>query len=212
MPVDHRNKPDGRRLLAMTVGHEADWSAAALEIEARTDAELDAFAEQAATILGKRQTLPTRSVRDVLRTALAEVRTAWSRAQLPNVEDDRERHIIGEADVLTEPHPPGRPTILYCSIELLHRGNLLHLIGLRRYVEIVRKRPRSSRVGFNLDGQSIGWATDMREGRGWTATAYVDHPMQEAHVGVFETPELAAEAVGRIGFTPSYLRRGKGVV
>ncbi|HXE45395.1 MAG TPA: hypothetical protein VN635_09355 [Conexibacter sp.] len=135
MPDDHGNNPAGRRLLATPVGHEPEWSAGAQRIEALTTAELDAFAEQASAILGKRRTLPARSVRDVLRTALAEVRTAWSRAQLPNDEDTRERHIIGDADVLTEPHPPGRRTILYCSVELLHYAGVLDLLGVRGYVE-----------------------------------------------------------------------------
>jgi hypothetical protein len=66
-------------------------------------------------------------VRQRLRDAINELRVALRCSDDPK--DNRERLILSRADVLAEPHPRGRRTILYCSLELLDRVGILDILG-----------------------------------------------------------------------------------
>jgi hypothetical protein len=48
---------------------------------------------------------------------------------LPNEQDHRERHVLGKADVLMEPHARERRTFLSDFIELLDHVGVLEVLG-----------------------------------------------------------------------------------
>jgi hypothetical protein len=124
--VDEREM---RLLLAMPAGHEPDWSAADALVAQTSDEALEQLAPECSAILGKRVVLSTVVLRQRLHDALAELRAAMDGALLPNEQDNRERHVLGGADVLMEPHPRDRRTFLASFIELLDHVGALDVLG-----------------------------------------------------------------------------------
>lgn len=118
-----------RFLLAMPVGHEPDWAAAHALVTGIADEALEQLAPECSAILGKRVVLPVVVLRRRLHDALAELRAAMNGALLPNEQDNRERHVLGNADVLLEPHPRERRTLLLGFIELLDDVGVLDVLG-----------------------------------------------------------------------------------
>jgi hypothetical protein len=118
-----------RFLLAMPVGHEPDWSAARAVVAGISDEALEQLAPECSVILGKRVVLPIAVLRRRLHDALAELRAAMDGALAPNEQDNRERHVLANADVLMEPHPRERRTLLAGFIELLDHVGVLDVLG-----------------------------------------------------------------------------------
>jgi hypothetical protein len=119
-------QPATRLVLAMPAGHHPDWEAASSLVESMTSDELDEFGADAAAVLGKRDTLDAETVRVSLRNALAELASAMCD---PAPVNDRKRQVMDRAEVLVEPHPPGRPTFLYGFIRLLDLVGVLDVLG-----------------------------------------------------------------------------------
>jgi hypothetical protein len=88
---------------------------------------LEAFAGQVAATWRQRAIPDAAIVQQRLRDAISELRVALRCSGSP--EDSRERLILSRADVLAEPHPRGRRTFLYCSLELLDRAGILDILG-----------------------------------------------------------------------------------
>ena len=116
-------------LLALPVGHLPDWSAADAFVDKVSDEALEQLALECSAILGKRVVLSAVVLRRRLHDALAELRAAMDGALLPNERDNRERHVLGNADVLMEPHPRERRTLLVGFIELLDHVGALGVLG-----------------------------------------------------------------------------------
>lgn len=116
-----------RLLLAMPVGHEPNWDAAAAHVESMSSDTLAALAGQVAMSWGQRDIPDETIVRQRLRDAMSELHVALDCSDDPK--DNRERMVLEGADVLAEPHPRGRRTILYISIELLDRAGILDILG-----------------------------------------------------------------------------------
>jgi hypothetical protein len=125
--MDHEQEM--RFLLAMPVGHEPDWPAAHALVARVSDEALEQLAAECSAILGKRVMLSAIVLRQRLRDALAELRAAMDGARLPNERDNRERHVLANTDVLMEPHPRERRTLLVGFIELLDHVGVLAALG-----------------------------------------------------------------------------------
>jgi hypothetical protein len=121
-----------RLVLAMPVGNQPDWSAAKDFVARLSDECLESLAPECSAILGKRVVLPSIVVRQRLDDALAELCAAMDGALLPNEQDHRERRVLGDADVLMEPHPRERRTFLSDFIELLDHVGVLEVLGCAR--------------------------------------------------------------------------------
>jgi hypothetical protein len=118
-----------RLLLAMPVDHEPDWSAANAFVAGLSDTALECLVPESTAILGKRVVLSVAVLRQCLNDALAELHAAMEGALLPNEVDNRERHVLGNADVLLEPHPRERRTFLADFIELLGHVGVLDVLS-----------------------------------------------------------------------------------
>lgn len=118
-----------RFLLAMPVGHQLDWPAARAVVAGLSDEVLERLARECSAILGQRMVLPAAIIRQRLNDALAELRAAMDGALLPNEQDYRERHVLGQLEVLMEPHPPERRTFIVDFIELIEHVGVLDVLG-----------------------------------------------------------------------------------
>jgi hypothetical protein len=118
-----------RFLLAMPAGHEPDWPGAYALVAGISDEVLEQLAPECSAILGSRVVSSAVVLRRRLHNALAELRAAMEGALLPNGRDNRERHVLGNADVLMEPHPRERRTLLVGFIELLDHVGVLDVLG-----------------------------------------------------------------------------------
>jgi hypothetical protein len=118
-----------RFLLAMPVGHQLDWPAASAFVAGLSDEVLERLAPECSAILGQRMVLPAVIIRQRLNDALAELRAAMDGTLLPNEQDYRERHVLGQVEVLMEPHPPERRTFIADFIELMEHVGVLDVLG-----------------------------------------------------------------------------------
>lgn len=118
-----------RFLLAMPVGHEPDWCAAQAFVAGFSNEALEQLAPACSAILGQRVVLSVLVIRQRLYDGLAELRAAMDGALLSKEQDYRERHVLGNADVLMEPHPRERRTWLVGFIELLDHVGVLDVLG-----------------------------------------------------------------------------------
>lgn len=132
-PQDAR--PTTRLVRAMPADHQPDWEAASSLVESMTSDELEELGADDAAVLGKRRALDAETVRVSLRNALAELSAAMYD---PAPSNDRKRRVIEGAEVLIEPHPPGRPTFLYGFIQLLDLVGVLDVLGCQSLCEPVR--------------------------------------------------------------------------
>ena len=133
-----------RLLLAMPVGHDLDWSAAHAFVAGLSDHALDGLAIEASA-------MPVVVLRRRLHDALAELHAAMDGALPPNDQDHRERHVLGNADVLMEPHPRERRTLLAAFIELLDHVGVFDVLGCEALCarEVTGRGPSAS---VPLDG------------------------------------------------------------
>lgn len=137
-----------RLLLAIPAGHEPDWPAADAFVAGISDEALEQLTPECSAILGKRVVLSADVVRRRLQDALAELRVAMHGALLPNEQDHRERHLLGNADVLMEPHPRDRRTFLAGFIDLLDHIGVLDVLGCEALcaAEAAQTRPEPQLV------------------------------------------------------------------
>jgi hypothetical protein len=124
-----------RPVLVIPAGHVPDWTAAKRHVEAMSPETLRDLVDDAARIMGQFW-IDEEIVWQRLRDGLAELRSALRHAgDAPNGLHCTLR-VIGEASVLFEPHPFGRPTFLFVLIRLLDRAGVLDPLGVESLCEI----------------------------------------------------------------------------